>query len=84
MLRDARVGLCKSTKNIQTAAVSRMQNSDARGAYFDDDIDKGVHLLNHTVRGGGELIDLKSYTQMTDFRDFRYPYRFEKLYFDDV
>ena len=26
------------------------------------------------------LIDLKSYTQMADFGDFRFPYRFDKLY----
>ena len=29
---------------------------------------------------GCELIDLKRYTQMADFGDFRFPYRFEKLY----
>ena len=36
------------------------------------------------VKGGGEVIDLKSFTQMTDFRDFRYPYRFETLYCVEV
>ena len=27
---------------------------------------------------GGELKDLKSYAQMADFEDLRFPYRFEK------
>ena len=31
----------------------------------------------------GELIDLKSCTQMAGFGDFRFPYRFEKLYYDE-
>ena len=36
------------------------------------------------LMGYEELIDLKCYTQMADYRDFRFPYRFEKLYFDEV
>ena len=33
---------------------------------------------------GGVPVDLKSYTKKADFEDFRFPYMFEKLYFDDV
>ena len=32
----------------------------------------------------GDVIGLKGRTQMADFVDFRFPYRFAKLYFDEV
>ena len=43
-------------------------------------------ILPAAVRGKkwGELINLKSYTQMADSEDFRFPYRFKKLYLVEV
>ena len=38
-----------------------------------------THAFASTCVKGGKLIDLKSYTKMADFGDFRFPYRFEKL-----
>ena len=35
-------------------------------------------------KGVGDLIDLKGYTQIADFEDFRFPYRFGKLYSAEV
>ena len=44
-----------------------------------------VRVVAHSMyliedKGVDELIDLKGYAQMVDFEDFRFPYRFEKLY----